>query len=452
MHFAAFYGLRQTALTVLEEADGLPHCSVRNEIDETPSDIALARGYDQLSQDIVKYLEVANFCTPAYRFFEELVGNDDERKSSNEDLGGNRDEVVVKSKEKYGVDKNVNLIESRENNVFSFGTVLEPDQGAYDYISDTEDMKISVPHSESVEACTKSDTPMSSDERSSDVGSTTKSEDEEQKAPTPSTRRAKTAETQHRRQYINVDGKPEDNPEVVQPRERKIAKSPEFAQRRLSIIQNYDVPRTRDQDYEVPPPDIRPVRPTNGNGTNIPIFMAKNTGPHLTESGYLIMSEGTDTTSESSKTSNNDFQVNPVSTSLKPDKPDRKLSPQSNGASSSSSSRDATPTPKPSYTDLREMMNSRENRKNHTFALDAADEQLIELMNDFKNKTYDMKQVELLFESWKQRPDVQNSIKEKMKMLEKLREEYRQITQQKNKISKKPSVLDMVRKTLNSST
>lgn len=72
--------------------------------------------------------------------------------------------------------------------------------------------------------------------------------------------------------------------------------------------------------------------------------------------------------------------------------------------------------------------------------LDATDENLVELLNDFKDNVYNMAQLELLFENWKSRSDVQNGMKERKKELKKIRDEYNKIQEELRK-NKKTNVL-----------
>ncbi|CAL8106388.1 unnamed protein product [Orchesella dallaii] len=436
MHFAAHYGLPKTAFTVLDEADGLSHCNIRNDLDETPSDIAFARGNSQIGQLIADYQEISNSFI-AYRYIKELVEKDTVDSDNTDEIDNGHQEAVEETNQETGDAKSEDesLLEEQLLGAGALELLEAPKMKLIAKPVPSRDLSPS-------EAC-------GSQGSLSEVGDSTKSEDDESediKTPKPRYFR--------RREYVNVDGNPLDNPELVQTREKRNPVSPNTAKKRNSIMQNYDVPRTRDQDYEVPPPDPRPVPPPKAE-LPLPVFKSKTVGTHVTSSGYLIMNEGVGTLSECSTEeptveeplNTNDIVITkpPVSSSKGKNEP-RKVSVHENPLRRGSNpennrkiSNNTTPFLNGNACGINHTNN---NSSEVTAPLDPADEQLIELMNYFKNNTYDMHMVELLFESWKQRPDVQQSIEEKMKMLEKLREDYRK----NSKGGKKPSaILDRIK-------
>jgi hypothetical protein len=72
--------------------------------------------------------------------------------------------------------------------------------------------------------------------------------------------------------------------------------------------------------------------------------------------------------------------------------------------------------------------------------LDASDQNLLELMNNFKDNVYTMQQLQLLFENWKSRSDVQNDMREKQNDLKRIRDEYRRIQENAKKNKKSTSL------------
>lgn len=410
MHFAAYYGLRKTAFTVLEEADGLPHCNIKNELDETPADIAFARGNVEIGQLIGDYQEIANSYR-AYRYIKEIVEKDTVPETESEieiptnrisnDGHGDKPEDFYENL-KDGSSQDLIINEKPEN--------LEDVQGTCAFEAQEQS---TLEHDTSTSQC---------------------EEAEQKKVPTPQTRRARTAQLHNRHKYVNLNGNPDENPEVVHHRERKISNN--CKDKRLTFMPNYDIPRPRDQDYEVPPPEIRPAPKLNDNGSPTPVFKPKKAGPIETSSGYLIMNEGIgfdDKINDSAKASENPGLPEPPIAK-------EQESPQSTVPTKTESEL----TPSSSNYDLKDILSTRHAPSNK-IPLDAADEQLIDLMNEYKNKTYDIKMVELLFESWKQRPDVQRSIEKKMEMLDQLRREYRVLQQQQ---SNKPSFLGRIKSSL----
>lgn len=76
----------------------------------------------------------------------------------------------------------------------------------------------------------------------------------------------------------------------------------------------------------------------------------------------------------------------------------------------------------------------------------SVDDELLEIMNDFKNNVFTIQEVEQLVVSWKNRNDVQQSYKEKHDQLQHMRTEYERIQEQiKDKI-KRPTPFERVRK------
>lgn len=437
MHFAAYYGLRKTAFTVLDEAEGLSDCNIRNELDETPSDVAFTRGHAQIGHLIGDYQEVSNSYT-AYRYIKELIEKDTGgvgEGSPQEDAPEEKQENHVHPVENGALffmnPSLAELSQSDDNNETSTSTVKN------EYLELPEEEN-AASTSSSVELGGELTTV--SEGAPSEVGSGMKSEDDEVaemvtealRKPTPSFRRR--INHPRRREYVNVDGNPSDNPEIVQPRGKVMVKKPsiENARKRHSILQYYDVPRTRDQDYKMPPPEVRPVRHESESSeeiipvTNAPVLKKKSAaGPQVTTSGYLIMNDGLQQ-QLSEMVHRRDCEPAADATSPQPDPPMKEYPPTPRQPRHNTP-QGSSPSPASSSTsskeDFRGTRHLRRNNNNQV-NLDTAEEQLIELMNDAKNNTYDMRTIELLFENWKQSPNVKKSFEDKMKMLEHLRKEF----------------------------
>ncbi|CAD7084728.1 unnamed protein product [Hermetia illucens] len=75
-----------------------------------------------------------------------------------------------------------------------------------------------------------------------------------------------------------------------------------------------------------------------------------------------------------------------------------------------------------------------------------ADDELAEIMYDFKNNVLTIREVEQLVEKWKNRNDVKQSFKEKQEQIERMREEYDRIQEQLKERLKRPTPFERVKK------
>ncbi|CAK1600877.1 unnamed protein product [Parnassius mnemosyne] len=73
-------------------------------------------------------------------------------------------------------------------------------------------------------------------------------------------------------------------------------------------------------------------------------------------------------------------------------------------------------------------------------------EELAEIINDFKNNVFTISEVEKLVMEWRNRNETQQSIKEKQEQLNKMREEYDKIQQKIKDKMKRPTPFDRVKK------
>lgn len=76
----------------------------------------------------------------------------------------------------------------------------------------------------------------------------------------------------------------------------------------------------------------------------------------------------------------------------------------------------------------------------------SVDDELLEIMNDFKNNVFTIQEVEQLVVSWKNRNDVQQSYKDKQEQLQHMRTEYERIQDQIKEKIKRPTPFERVRK------
>lgn len=75
----------------------------------------------------------------------------------------------------------------------------------------------------------------------------------------------------------------------------------------------------------------------------------------------------------------------------------------------------------------------------------AADDELVEIINDFKNKVHSITEIEHLVEAWKNRDDVKQSFKDKQRQLSAMREEYERIQKTMKAEIKGPSPIDRIK-------
>jgi len=73
-------------------------------------------------------------------------------------------------------------------------------------------------------------------------------------------------------------------------------------------------------------------------------------------------------------------------------------------------------------------------------------DELLEIINDFKNNVFTISEVERLVENWQKRNDVQQSFKDKQRQLTAMREEYDRIQKKLKEEMRTPTPLDKIRK------
>ncbi|KAG5332224.1 BCAP protein, partial [Acromyrmex heyeri] len=73
-------------------------------------------------------------------------------------------------------------------------------------------------------------------------------------------------------------------------------------------------------------------------------------------------------------------------------------------------------------------------------------DELLEIINDFKNNVFTISEVERLVENWQKRNDVQQSFKDKQRQLMAMREEYDKIQKRMKEEMKTPTPFDKIRK------
>lgn len=76
----------------------------------------------------------------------------------------------------------------------------------------------------------------------------------------------------------------------------------------------------------------------------------------------------------------------------------------------------------------------------------SVDDELLEIINDFKNNVFSINEVEELVASWKNRHDVKKNFREKQEQLQKMREEYEKIQQKMKENLKRPSPFERMKR------
>lgn len=74
------------------------------------------------------------------------------------------------------------------------------------------------------------------------------------------------------------------------------------------------------------------------------------------------------------------------------------------------------------------------------------DDELLEIINDFKNNVFTIQEVENLVSTWKNRNDVQQSYKDKQEQLQNMRKEYERIQNEMKEKLKRPTPFDRMKK------
>lgn len=76
----------------------------------------------------------------------------------------------------------------------------------------------------------------------------------------------------------------------------------------------------------------------------------------------------------------------------------------------------------------------------------SVDDELVEIINDFKNHVFTIQEVEDLVSSWKNRNDVKQNFKDKQEQLQKMREEYERIQHKMTKSLKRQSPFERMKR------
>lgn len=75
----------------------------------------------------------------------------------------------------------------------------------------------------------------------------------------------------------------------------------------------------------------------------------------------------------------------------------------------------------------------------------SAQDELVEILNDFKNNVFSIAEIEMLVQNWQKRNDVQQSFKDKQEQLNQMREEYERLQQRMKESMKRPTPFERIR-------
>lgn len=73
-------------------------------------------------------------------------------------------------------------------------------------------------------------------------------------------------------------------------------------------------------------------------------------------------------------------------------------------------------------------------------------DELLEIINDFKNNVFTISEVERLVDNWRNRNDVQQNFKEKQRQLNAMRDEYERIQKRLKEDMRAPTPFDRFKK------
>ena len=85
-------------------------------------------------------------------------------------------------------------------------------------------------------------------------------------------------------------------------------------------------------------------------------------------------------------------------------------------------------------------------RSSSTKSRDSPQDELLEIITDFKNNVFTITEVEQLVENWRNRNDVQQSFKDKQRQLAAMRDEYERIQKRMKDEMRTPTPFDRFRK------
>ncbi|XP_068081608.1 uncharacterized protein [Anabrus simplex] len=209
------------------------------------------------------------------------------------------------------------------------------------------------------------------------------------------------------------------------------------------LSETYQIPPSArtlaEQNYQIPP-TARPFKPTTSNQ------QLQETEPEM--GGYMEMHPSG--TNRLPFPENLDF-LNTVAACIKKSSENLHTSTHSNSptrvlpSSKSASQNHIDQISLDSGQDEKLLQTGAGVKKSHEQLNNGVQDELLEIISDFKNNIFTISEIEKLVENWKTRNDVQQSYKEKQEQLNQMREEYERLQQCIKDEMKRPTPFDRIR-------
>lgn len=195
-----------------------------------------------------------------------------------------------------------------------------------------------------------------------------------------------------------------------------INKSDAFSQECSNLLENCNVYCNNDFDYLIQP-------------SNLPVKTSES------ESDYLVQPSNIPIHEYSNFDFGNEYQNNPSNKQINVN---QEAGRETSHLRLSFKKKDQETDYKPKNATLK--------RQESNTSKKSVDDELLEIITDFKNNVFTIQEVEQLVDSWKSRNDVQKSFKDKAEQLQRMREEYERIQQQMKEKLKRPTPFERMKK------
>ncbi|XP_055377381.1 putative uncharacterized protein DDB_G0277255 isoform X2 [Condylostylus longicornis] len=393
LHFAAKYGLEQLSMQLLECPGGDSACEVRNYIGKTPSDIAEQEGFQKLANSLKSFSQMHEFST-MYHYFKGITDSSNESK------------VVIDTRnfDNFYNIKTSSLPKHFDKKFSSNQKVLKPNNSTktqLEYMEmssgseneKTEMKSVAVANLNYIKVENSDDKTVDEIDGALDRINLSNNSSSNEITNELKINEPPYYQSNERNNKNNCNGN-----------ESRSGSADQFSQECSNVLENCSI--SSQSEYLLQPSNV----PINLNGdyltqpSNRPVnelVTAFRSADHITSNG-------------------NSFTDSHVKMVFEKKK-------------SSSTSSSGGGTLKRSHSDV-------SNNKGNV------DDELAEIMNDFKNNVLSIKEVEQLVEKWKNRNDVKQSFIEKQEQIEKLREEYEKIQEKMKEKMKRPTPFERVKK------
>ncbi|KAL9897996.1 DBB domain-containing protein stumps isoform 2-T2 [Glossina fuscipes fuscipes] len=397
LHFAARWGLTRLCMQLLECPGGDTACGVRNCSGKTPAELAESEGHHKLARNIMSFSEFHELTT-MYHYFKGITINNDSK--NNQNSGGNKchnAKVIIEASKSNPASPRSKQPKSPSHQLPDKATNEQPTE--YMEMSSGSDRE-NTPEIKSKTIETRAITNLNyisveiEDENSSDISKNFDSNKTFTGPEITSKELLITEPPYYSSQEQNKNHTAEN-----------ITDSPyqtdKFSHECSQLLENCSDTAASANDYVLQP-------------SNIPVMHANSVtdgddGNYLTQPSNIPVEE------------------------------DVLQSCRQNLSRVGSSSRLACQ--QPTYGTLK-----RTGSNASSGARSTVDDELAEIMHDFKNNVLSIREVEVLVEKWKHRNDVQQSFREKQEQIDQLRKEYERIQDQMRTHLKRDTPFDKFKK------